>query len=270
MQKMNIKLLVTDIDDTLIGHDLRLSQRNADAIKAARDQGVIVAIATGRMHDSAMPYVDRLDLHGPVLSYQGAVIIDSLTGETIRYCPLTLDLAKEALSFAAEHGVYAQYYTIGEYHMAQHCDESELYARLAGIRGIPVGGPLIDKLTFDPVKVLMVADDDTIATLFPLAQEKFGDRMEVARSKDFYLEFTHSKGNKGEAVKILAKRYNIPIDQVMTIGDGHNDISMLRTAGWGVAMGNADDEVKQAADAVTVAQDADGAAKAIERYVLGK
>ena len=265
---MNIKLLVSDIDDTLIGDDLKLSQRTIDTIKKVQDKGVRVAIATGRTHDSAYPYVDQLNLHGPVLSFQGAVIVDTLTKETIRYCPLPYEQAKEVLAFAEEHECYAQYYAMDKMFIEKHCAESDGYISLTKVPAEEVGAPLKDKLDFDPIKVLLIADAEKIGRLYDIAKERFGDSMEIARSKQLYLEFTHPDANKGEAVKILAKRYNIPMEEVMTIGDGLNDIPMIKAAGLGVAIGNAYEATKAVADVIAEPQDEDGAAKAMEQYIL--
>ncbi len=265
---MNIKLLVSDIDDTLIGNDLKLSQRTIDTIKKVQDKGVKVAIATGRTHDSALPYVDQLNLHGPVLSFQGAVVIDSITKETLRYCPLPLELAKEVLVFAEEHDCYAQYYSMDKMFIEEHCKESDGYIKLTSVPATAVGAPLVEKLDFDPVKILCIADTEKIGRLYELAKERFGDTMEIARSKQHYLEFTHPDANKGEAVKLLAKRYGIPMEEVMTIGDGLNDISMIKAAGLGVAIGNAYEATKAVADVIAAPQDEDGAAKAMEKYIL--
>lgn len=265
---MDIRLLICDIDDTLIGHDNVVSDRVRSTLDKVSERGITVAMATGRMHNSALPFVEMLGAHGPVISYNGALIIDTETGERMRHCPLSLEDARDVLRFAEETGTYAQYYSIDEYYIEEHNEASQGYHDAAGIRGIAVHRPLYEAIEFPPMKVLFICEPERKAEVYRMAQQRFGQRMEVVSSKDLYLEFTHRDANKGTACQALAAHYGVDQAHVMAIGNGHNDISMIQWAGWGVAVDNSSDEVKQAADAVTASQADDGAAQAIEQYIL--
>lgn len=265
---MSIKLLVCDIDDTLIGDDNIVSKGIKKALKDIKDRGIILAMATGRMHISALPYVDMLDAHGPVISYNGALIIDTKTDTLMRECTIDIKNAKEVLEFAQELGVHVQYYSKDEYFIAKHCKESEMYHIGAGVKGIAVSKKLSKALDFNPMKILFICNDENVKEVYEKAKKKFSHKLEVLGSKKLYIEFTNKNANKGIAVKELAEHYVIDLKDVMAIGNGHNDISMIKAAGIGVAVGNSSKEVKMAADYVCETQENDGAVEAITRFLL--
>ena len=267
---MNYKLIVTDLDDTLLRDDRTISERSRQTVKRAGERGITVAIATGRMYDSALPYAQQLGLKGPMLCCQGAQIVDIESGEAISTTAMPLDLAIDVLRFAQDKGLYIQYYTADHYFFEKTCWQSELYNRLSGVKGHALGRKCSEALDFEPIKLLMIADPAVIRTAYDEAAERWGGKLEVAISKSNYLEFTHTDANKGGAMAILAQKMGIPPEQVMAIGDALNDLSMICRAGLGVAVGNALEEVKKAADAVTATNEEDGVALAIEKYALGE
>lgn len=265
---MNYKLIVTDLDDTLLRDDQTLSDRSIETIRKAMARGVRVTIATGRMFPSALPYAQALGLTGPMLCCQGAQIADIETGRSIRETVVPMALALEALRFAEARGLYVQYYSPEEYFFERECGESQYYARVAGVTGRALGRRCSDALDFEPIKLLIIADPTLIRQAYAEATELFGSRMAVAISKSNYLEFTHPDANKGAAVAELAGLLGLANDDVMACGDALNDLPMLRFAGLGVAVANGDEHVKAQANAVTDSNEDDGVAKAIEKYVL--
>jgi Cof subfamily protein (haloacid dehalogenase superfamily) len=257
------------LDDTLLHEDLTISTRSKRTITKAMDQGIHVALATGRMFPSAAPYARELNLKGPILCCQGAEIADIETGKPLKITGVPLPLAAEVLRFAESEGIYAQYYSLENYFFERECEESNFYKRLSGIRGRPLGKKPSETLDFEPIKVLFISDPQRIRQVYEAASARFGDRLSVAISKSRYLEFTHPLANKGGAVRELAQMLGIPREQVMAVGDALNDLTMLEFAGLGVAMANGDEAVKARADAVTASNEEDGVAQAIEQYALG-
>ena len=119
------------------------------------------------------------------------------------------------------------------------------------------------------VKVVGVGDDyGLVARCEADAQAKFGAQATAARSQPYYLDVTHRDANKGFATDYLARKLGIPKDEIATIGDQPNDVLMFKRSGFSIAMGNAPDEVKRQANAVTDSCDEEGFAKAVERYLL--
>ena len=164
--------------------------------------------------------------------------------------------------------MYAQYYDKLNYYMTEDCDESRLYENLAKISGVPTHKSLLSTLDFDPTKILLIADPKIIRKAFAKAKGIWGSDMEIAISKSFYLEFTHPQAHKGNAVKAYASKLGLTMDQVICIGDGLNDLSMIRMAGLGVAMKNGADELKKIADYVTVDQTEHAIADVVGRFIL--
>jgi hydroxymethylpyrimidine pyrophosphatase-like HAD family hydrolase len=121
----------------------------------------------------------------------------------------------------------------------------------------------------DTVKIVGVSDDlDRVAACEKMAQEKLGQRASAARSQPYYLDVTHPQANKGAVVLTLSKLLNIPTEQIATIGDMPNDVLMFRKSGFSIAMGNASDEVKSQATAVTDSNQNEGFAKAVRKFIL--
>jgi Cof subfamily protein (haloacid dehalogenase superfamily) len=267
---LKYKLIVTDLDDTLLREDLTISDRSKRAICKARENGIHVVLATGRMFPSAVPYARELNLTGPIICCQGAQIADIRTGRPIRITAIPRALGAEILRFAQDAGIYAQYYSQEEYFFEQKSEESEYYHHNSGVEGKALGRKPSEALDIDPIKILLMAEPQRIRQAHALAAERFGDRLSVTISKSCFLEFTHLRADKGSAVEELAAMLKVPPEQVMAVGDAPNDLPMLRFAGLGVAMGNGGEDVKGQADAVTSSNMEEGVAAAIEKYALGE
>ena len=264
---MPIRLIVSDLDSTLLDEKVTLSRRTIEAFHYAQAQGVMTTLASGRMYGAMARFAQALHIELPVLACQGAAVVDVRTGEVLSQRPVPLALAQEFLRFAEEEGAYAQYYSAEGYFMEAHCPESEGYARLAGVEGTPVGAPLWKRLDYDPLKALIIAPPPRIQELLPKAKALFDGKLEVTTSMANYLEVTHPEAKKGDALRRLAAILGVEMTDIMAFGDAPNDISMLTAAGLGIAVGNAHPDVKRVAKYVTDSQKEDGVAKAIEKFI---
>jgi Cof subfamily protein (haloacid dehalogenase superfamily) len=265
---MNIKLLLLDLDDTLLNSKGELSDKIIKTVHRVRDKGIIVAIASGRMHVSLLPYIELLNTHGPVISYNGALIKDSTTNKTISCNPIPLSLAKEVLKFAKHNEVYCQYYDTDNYYFDKHSDLSNKYASSTGVRGIDVGDNLHTKIVQAPPKILIINKDENTDELLKKAQNRFGKELEVTRSKPMYIEIMSYNTNKGAALKSMCEYFDIPLSETMAIGDGQNDIQMIKKAGVGVAVATGNELLKKEADVICDGPDDNGPARIIEEYLL--
>jgi HAD-superfamily hydrolase, subfamily IIB len=264
---MSIKLIAIDLDDTLLDHSCAISPRACAAIRAAVAKGVTVTVATGRMYRSALPYARQLGLDVPLITYNGALIKSSLSEETLFHRPLDMATAGKLLALFRDHGWYVQVYLNDILYVRERNDNARYYESATGVDAVPVGNELWSPAVA-PTKMLAIADPDRIPEIAAAVRTVGGDKVYTAGSKPRYLEMTDPAGNKGTALAFLAGRLGIDRAEVMAIGDSSNDLDMITYAGWGVAMGNASQAVKEAARAVTAANDADGVAAAIEQYVL--
>jgi Cof subfamily protein (haloacid dehalogenase superfamily) len=264
---MSIKLIAVDLDDTLLDNSQKVSPRVKAAVRSAVAEGVAVTLSTGRMHRSALPYALELDLDIPLITYNGALIRSSLSGETLLHRPLEAQTAAEVLALFRERGWYIQAYIDDVLYVKERDAMSHYYEGVSGVKAIPIGDKLFS-LDTAPTKLLAMAEPELMAQIRPVLAAHFGDRLYAAISKPLYLEIVDPSVNKGTALEFLAKRLGIGREAVMAMGDSLNDLDMIQYAGWGVAMGNAREEVKKIARVVTGRNDADGVAEAIEKYVL--
>ncbi len=265
---MSYKLIVSDLDDTLLRDDQTISGRTRQAIALARGRGIRFMIATGRMFPSALPFAKDLGLTGPIICCQGAQIADIETGCPIRETAVPLEAARAVLRFLEEEGLYAQFYSTEDYFFERECEESALYYRLSGVKGRALGRKPVGALEFEPIKLLAIADPAVIRQTYEKAAARFGSSLAVTISKSNYLEFSHPEAHKGAAVAAIAAELGLQPRDVLAFGDAMNDLSMLRYAGLGVAVANGNVDVKAQADAVTASNNEDGVAKAIEQYAL--
>lgn len=266
---MDIKLLVCDLDDTLINDKSGVTQRAIRAIAQVKEKGIKAAIATGRMHSSAFPYAKTLNIIEPIISFNGALIKHIDSDKIIMHSPVKYEYALEVLEMAKEQNRFIQYYSDKAYYVPHHCEESNDYGQRTATRAKETGEELIKTLDFDPTKLLMIAKDkDDAQKLCEMAANKFAGRLNITQSSDTYIEFNHLDASKGNACDILAKHYGYNLNNVMSIGNGGNDVDMIKRTGFGVAVMNAVDEVKQAADYICPSQEEDGAVQAIEKYLL--
>lgn len=268
---MDIKLLVTDLDDTLISDTTGLSENAIKAISKAKEKGIKATIATGRMHSSAFPYAKALDIAGPIISFNGALIKGMISDNIILHFPVDYDYAIEVLKFAEETDRYIQYYSMTDYYVPEHSAHSDLYGQRTNTRAKLTHKPLINSLDFAPTKILMIGNNkDDAEKLCNMAAQKFKGKLNIVRSSDTYIEFNNIKASKTAACEALAKHYGYDLRNIMAIGNGGNDVEMLRNCGLGIAVGNSVPEALEAADYICPSQEDDGVADAIQRFLLNR
>jgi hypothetical protein len=274
----DIRLLVLDIDGTLAGVSNQINLPVLEAIRAVQQRGVAVAIATGRMYQSALRFYQTVGSTLPLMAYQGAFIKDPNTQKLHRHTPLPRQLALELLTYLApmEAGgdLSIHLYIDDQLHVRAVIDDTEAYAERSGIRPVAAGdlaALLKGNVAIETTKLLTLSNNLGLLSdiLSDLGQRYPTDDLYLTRSVEYFVEATHPKANKGEAVRFLAEDLlGLTRDQVMTIGDNYNDLEMLRYAGIGVAMGDAPEPVKQGADWVAPGVEADGVAVALREFLL--
>jgi Cof subfamily protein (haloacid dehalogenase superfamily) len=271
-----IKLIVVDIDGTIAGKDNQVSPKVKAALKTALDKGIKVGVATGRMYQSALRFHHEIGANVPVMAYQGAWIQDPAKPEPYRHLQVDTSIAKELITYFEQPHLPADLsihvYVGDKLYVQAVKEDTEAYTQRSSVVAHPLSD-LRDALTTPPTKILaMHEDEDLIARLLADLKTKYRpDQLHVTTSVPIFLETTNPAVNKGTAIDYLAKNLlNITSDEVMAIGDNHNDVEMLAYAGWGVAMGNAPDAVKAQANWVAPSVDEDGVAAAIDRFVLSQ
>lgn len=261
-----IKLVALDLDDTLLRTDLTISPRAQDAIRKAVGLGCAVTFATGRMYKSARPFAVELGLDLPLITYVGA-LVKYVDGREVYHRPLELELALRILNFLRPYGYHINVYINDELYMEKESPEG---ARYANVSKVPVHfvEDLRQSLQTNPTKILVLAAPPQVNALMKELEKAFSGQVHITRSKPHFLEISDLGATKGQALAGLAASLNLTAGQVMAIGDSWNDLDMIEYAGLGVAMGNADPEVKDAAQYITLNNDDDGVAEAIEKFVI--
>lgn len=270
-----IRLLVLDIDGTIAGESNMIREPVKQAVKAAQAQGVQVAIATGRMYQSALRFHQDLGADLPLMTYQGALIKNPQTGEILRHWRVPRQQAVELLDFYEQpewrEALSVHFYIDDQLYVRSYSSDTKGYASRSGIQAIPVGD--LRQTEQEPTKVLALGrDPDLMNRLYLALRDRYGwDELYLTKSVPTFVEATHPQVNKGTAVRYLAEEcLGLQAAQVMAIGDNFNDLEMLDYAGIGVAMGDAPEPVQAAATWVTPSVEEDGAAIAIEKFLLNR
>jgi Cof subfamily protein (haloacid dehalogenase superfamily) len=269
-----IRLLVLDIDGTIAGQSNTVRPPVIAAIQAAQAQGIQVAIATGRMYRSAQRFHQMIGSTLPLISYQGAWIQDPADQKRYRHTPVPQVHAERLIDFFEQPALRSQislhFYIDDQLYVREVNPETEAYSQRSGITPIAVGD-LRSTFPQQPTKVLAMSDDTNLIAQVSeqLRSQTDPQELYLTTSVATFLEATHPSANKGTAVQYLAEEVlGLQAHQVMTVGDNCNDLEMLKYAGIGVAMGDAPNSVKAIADWIAPSVEADGAAAAIEKFLL--
>jgi Cof subfamily protein (haloacid dehalogenase superfamily) len=268
-EKKDIKVVVVDIDGTLLNSKMELSERNEKAIKAAAAQGVQIVLATGKTRNSATALYEKLGIKTAGIFLQGLSLYDS-EGKVTHQLTLDPNIARQVITYAEDRGFEIFAYSglrILTRSSAQRYNESLIKYH----ESCEVIGALHNIVGELPINKLMVVGKDgrSITALRWQLNLQLGKSARIMQAGiPEMLEVLPPGASKGAALKMLTKDLRVPADSVMAIGDAENDIEMIQFAGVGVAMGQAAQPVKDAANYVAPSNDEDGVADAIEKFVL--
>lgn len=264
---MTIKFIACDLDGTLLNGQGAISARTQAVIKLAQDKGAIFSIATGRMFCSALQFASLLETKGPVISYNGALVKEAVTGQVLRSLPLDLAAAGEVLAYCKEKGWYAQKYENDFLYVHSLTGYAERYSKKVNVP-VEAQGEAFYEFVQPPDKLMLVVEPEEQPSILADLKEKFAGKVFITTSNSRFVEIIRPGVNKAAALKFVCSHLGVDSSEVMAIGDSFNDMEMLEYAGVGVAVENADPQVKAISDFVTLSNDNDGVAKAIEKYVL--
>lgn len=273
---MDIQLLALDLDGTIVGQDNQITSKVQNAILAAQDKGIQVAVATGRMFTSARKYHQAIASGLPLIAYNGALIQDPVTDKTLYHLPVPLEIALNLIEELEkpqwQSKVNINLYFNDRLYISHVTEQTQHYTARSNVQAQAVG----DLKTFlnnhgSPTKILALGQSpNIIKRLMNTLSERFTtEQLYLTQSTPIFLEATHHNANKGTGLAYLAEEIlGLTAAQVMAIGDNFNDVSMLSYAGISVAMGNAPDLVKDVAQWVAPTIELDGVAVAIEKFLL--
>ncbi len=263
-----IKMLVLDIDGTIFRKDYTATKRVKDTLKKIVEKGIKVVLCTGRMYAATKQIAKELGLTTPVICYQGGLVKNFYDNEKTLWertmeKTLALDVIKELKKRKVFFNLYINDILMVEednYLIRQYVDARNIKYEVVNN---------CEELDLTGVNKILAIDDDTklIENLQKEMAEKYKDKLYVIRSTPRFCEFSNPEATKGNALRYLAKMWDLKQEEIMACGDQDNDIEMLLAAGTKVAMGNATEDLKKIADYVTDTVDNDGVVKAVEKFI---
>lgn len=263
-----VRFLLSDMDGTLLLPDHSLSQRTIEAVRSLREAGVLFSLATGRPPKAMLQQIEALGVDLPTAAFNGGTIVHPDGSVLVaHYLPAAAALIALAL-FADQPGVEVWVFSGGDWLLTD--PTGPMVPREQHGLGYP---PVVVE-SFEPFLERIdkiVATSQNTQLLIELEAQllpKVEGQAQVSRSQPVYLDVTAMLANKGDALATLAEFLGVPLEQTAAMGDGGNDPAMFHRAGLSIAMGQSDDSVKRQADVVTGPNTEDGAAQAIERYLL--
>lgn len=266
---MKLQLIAMDLDGTLLNDEKRISDRTKRILMEAQKQGIRLALASARPSTGLNRECEALDMKnygGILMSYNGGRIIDAATGGILFETTMDLNTTKsvlrklEALPVTPilDDGKIFYVESKDGYKVDYECRNNNMVCQEVG--------NLADFLHFPVVKILMSLDPQSLPQVQKTIAAFLPEDLTVVQTAAFYLEIIPRSIHKGQGIRDICRTLNIPKEAVIAFGDAENDIPMLREAGIGVAMGNAQSSVKAVADKVTLSNNEDGLAAALEGY----
>jgi Cof subfamily protein (haloacid dehalogenase superfamily) len=266
-------MIVLDLDDTLLRSDLTISYRTRNVIKRAAAAGIAVILASGRIPEAMNTFVRFLGLHkhpGYIICNNGTTIIESHTGAVVHDVYLPTEPALVAYDLLDAEGFAVQVYEQAIMYVSRTNEFTTYDQKLTGLRQI-VEPSFRSRIIAGCHKLLIPGDPMLLVPLESLLRTYLGEELTLFTSKPYFLEILPPRVDKGTAVAIVAEKLGIDRESVLAIGDSMNDESMLKWAGIGVAMLNADARIKAMADYVTTrSNDDDGVVECIEQVLPNK
>lgn len=263
-----IKMLIADVDGTLVTQEKVLTKRATDAVLRLYHEGILFSVTSGRPPRGMAMLIDPLKLSQPLAAFNGGVLIQPDLTTVVNQNFLPAGVPEKVIEAIENHGLDVWVYTDTEW-----CVRDANAAHVAREQWTVKFAPTVVKtfagLLGRVAKIVGVSDDhDRVAKCEKDVQQAGGAHISAARSQPYYLDVTHPRANKGEVVIAISKLLNIPVGEIATIGDMPNDVLMFEKSGTSIAMGNASPEVQASATYVTSTNEEEGFAKAIEEFVL--
>jgi Cof subfamily protein (haloacid dehalogenase superfamily) len=267
--KQRISLLIADVDGTLVTEEKILTERAQAAVHRLHGAGILFAITSGRPPRGMAMLIEPLALTTAIAGFNGGVYVKpdlSITSERT----LSAKSARRAFDLIRDEGLDAWVYAGNDWLIhnpaAPHVEREAWTVKFRPT----IVGNFSDALN-RAAKIVGVSDDhDLVQRCESDLRKELGSDASASRSQPYYVDVTHPEANKGAVVDHLSRELEIPPEGIATIGDSPNDVLMFRRSGFSIAMGNASDEVKRQAKAVTDSYNDEGFAKAVERFVLAE
>lgn len=277
---LKYKLIAMDMDGTLLNSKKEVTEYTKDVLRRAAKEGVKLVVCTGRIFTSAKSYARIIGTKAPIIASNGAYIREKDREEVIYEKYINKDTLIKIIKVSREWGFYPHIYTTDTIYSEKLIHSSLNYTRWnetvpedekINIKIVDRLDDVVNKEGENFLKVVVMANENEIVRLQEL-KKYIRENMDVSVFSSYInnFEVMDKEVSKGRALKILADYFGINKEEIICFGDNENDKTMFEFAGFPVAMGNAEEEIKKIAAYVTDTNDNDGVAKAIEKFVLNK
>lgn len=257
------RLCAIDLDDTLLNNAHQITPNTRQAIEQAVALGVTVILASGRMHATMRPYLQQLQLTTAAISYNGALVKNEATGVIWLQEQVAAPLSLQIMAYCREHDLQLNFYLDDILYSAADTPWLRLYQERTNAP-LEITPDLYSRFhDSSPTKLVIVDAPEIIDALLPQCKQRFGSDLYITKSKAEYLEFLPPTTDKGKALAIVAEHYGIPQSATMAFGDSWNDLPMIEWAGLGLAVANANPDLKAVANRVIASNEDDGVARAL-------
>jgi Cof subfamily protein (haloacid dehalogenase superfamily) len=267
MAPPTIRLFLADVDGTLVTQDKVLTDRAIAAVTKLKQAGILFAITSGRPPRGMSMLIEPLELTTPIAGFNGGVFVRP-DMSVIEQRVIPDDVTPSVIDVLGTHGMDVWVYRGSDWFVRDpHAPHVAREAWTVKFEPTVIGS--FASVSDAVAKVVGVSDDyDAVQKAVDAVRDRFGDHVSAARSQPYYADVTNPDANKGGVARYLSKVYDIPAEEIATIGDQPNDVLMFARSGLSIAMGNASPEVQKAARRVTTSNEDEGFANAVERFIL--
>lgn len=266
---MIYKLMAVDIDGTLINSKGILTEETRKAIIAGVERGLIFTISTGRPFQGVEYFSRILNLDFPYITYNGAMVIMGKSKEILYEQKLSSESAQRIIDLGKKFDTMTIIWTDNKLFVTELNERVQKYKQISGVEPIVINN-FYELIREGVTKILWYDEIDKIEQYQAQVGKYLDGSVNFHTSRPMFLEFVDKKASKAIAMEKLGEHFGIRRSEMIAIGDGYNDLSMIEYAGLGVAMANSEDDIKEKADFITLSNDEDGVAHVINKFVFNQ
>ncbi|MBF4471131.1 MULTISPECIES: Cof-type HAD-IIB family hydrolase [Flavobacterium] len=269
MKEVQYKMIVVDMDDTLLNDDHIISDENKEMIFKAQEMGVYVVLASGRPTSAMTEYAKELKMdyyNSYMISFNGSTITDLKEDKVLFEHALTKEQIHSLYDFSQQNNTHIITYLGEQIISERHSEYIDIESTITGMELVIVPS-FKDAVTTSAVKCLLLEEPSYLKSVEPVLKNAMPD-LSVCMSKPFFLEAAPNGIDKGAAIQILAEKLNIHQSEIIAVGNAGNDLTMVQYAGLGVWVDNVDAELREFGDVIVASNNNHGVAEVIQRYIL--
>ena len=266
---MNYKMLVVDMDDTLLTDNHEISRENKEMLLRAQEMGVYVVLASGRPTSAMIEFAKELqcDVNNSfMISFNGSVITDLKEDKILFEYSLTKEQIHSLYDFSQQNNTHIITYIDGQIISERHSEYIDIEKNITGLK-LNIVSSFKDTVTTSAVKCILLEEPEYLKSVESVLKAAMPD-LSICMSKPFFLEAAPNGIDKGASIRILAEKLNIHQSEIIAVGNAGNDLTMVQYAGLGVWVDNVDAELRHFADVIVASNNNHGVAEVVRRFIL--